>query len=82
MKRLILCLVLLSTTVFAQQRTRIYFNDKGENSSLLYNPYSFLSPKAIENKALRGVVIDRSDLPVSQEYISQLQKLGDRKSVV
>lgn len=76
MKRLILCLVLLSTTVFAQQRTRIYFNDKGENSSLLYNPYSFLSPKAIENKALRGVVIDRSDLPVSQEYISQLQNLG------
>lgn len=76
MKRMILCLVLLSTTVFAQQRTRIYFNDKGENSSLLYNPYSFLSPKTIENKALRGVVIDRSDLPVSQEYISQLQNLG------
>ncbi len=57
------------------QSYRVYFSDKGENASMLANPYSFLSAKAIEHKARRNTTIDASDLPVSKDYVKQLEGL-------
>ncbi len=71
----ILSIFILSLSLNAQSY-RVYFSDKGENESLLQNPHSFLSLKAIDNKAKRNTVIDRADLPVSRQYLASLQELG------
>ncbi len=73
MKKLIFLLSFFVTYSFAfGQSYRVYFSDKGENIEMLQNPFTFLSPKSIENKAKRKVQIDDSDLPVSKEYLNEI----------
>lgn len=55
------------------QSYRIYFNDKGQNLEMLGNPYEYLSPRAIENKAKRNVILDHTDLPVDRSYKTALR---------
>lgn len=74
MKKLVVLFVLIGTVAQAQL-TRVYFTDKGSNSEMLSNPYSFLSPKAIENKEKRNVAVDLRDVPVSDVYTQNLQDL-------
>ena len=74
-KRLSILLILLGTVAQAQL-SRVYFTDKGSNVEMLTNPYLFLSPKAIDNKQMRGVSLDHSDLPVADEYINALRERG------
>lgn len=78
MKRFgILFLLLLTLNSYAQEAYRIYFKDKGaQQEELLTQPFKYLSPKAIENRSLRGVEIEFTDLPVFLEYISALTQMG------
>lgn len=66
--------MVISISVEAQSY-RVYFTDKGANKELLQNPYTFLSPKAIDNKAKRNTPIDIADVPVDYEYVKALQDL-------
>lgn len=54
----------------------VYFTDKGENVEMLSDPFSFLSPKAVQKKALRKVSIDQTDLPVDRAYLNALRERG------
>ncbi len=75
MKTLYAVAVLLFSLSLNAQTYRVYFSDKGENEVLLQNPYTFLSAKAIDHKASRNTAIDRTDLPVSGEYLKVIQEL-------
>lgn len=74
MKKFIVLFTLLSFVAQAQL-SRVYFTDKGANVEMLNNPYLFLSPKAIDNKAKRNVAIDHRDVPVLKSYTENLQDL-------
>lgn len=55
------------------------FTDKGNNVDyLLQNPHIYLTLKSIERRNLRGVypVVDFSDLPVYEPYISEIKANG------
>lgn len=54
----------------------VYFTDKGPNAeALLAEPSRFLSPDAIERRALHGVAIDFIDLPVDGAYLSGVHQV-------
>lgn len=58
---------------YAQQDAWVYFTDKQNVSQSIANPISILTQKAIDRKALHNVDIDDRDVPVNENYITQLK---------
>lgn len=74
MKQIPLILFLLIfQNFFAQQDAWVYLSDKANIEDALANPITILTQKAIDRKALHGVVIDERDIPVNNTYISQIE---------
>ena len=57
-------------------RYRVYLKDKGEAASLLSSPEKFLSVAALERRARQHIAIDKSDLPISRNYLDSLEAQG------
>lgn len=79
--KLISCFLLLSAALFASEgsaafKFRVYLADKNGTQFHVDNPQKFLSEKAIERRRIQNIPIHESDLPVSSQYISQLEALG------
>lgn len=55
---------------------RLVLKDKGTSSHTLNNPETFLSEKAIQRRQKRNIPIDNSDLPISEDYLNQIEKIG------
>lgn len=55
---------------------RLVLKDKGTSSHSLNKPETFLSEKAIQRRLKRNIAIDNSDLPISQDYLNQIEKIG------
>lgn len=55
---------------------RILLKDKGTTSASVAQPERFLSAKAIERRRKRNIAIDASDLPISETYLQEIQKIG------
>ena len=51
----------------------IYLTDKQNVAASLANPLTILTQKAIDRKALHGVAIDESDVPVNETYMTQIK---------
>lgn len=68
-----LLLILFSLTIYAQEDAWIYLTDKPNVSSALANPISILTQKAIDRKQNHNIVIDERDVPVNENYISDLK---------
>ena len=76
----------LSETVFARCKISVYkeydykfrlvLKDKGISDFDVTNPEKFLSEKAIERRRRQGILIDETDLPISSDYIREIEKLG------
>lgn len=75
MKKLIFIIVFicLQTNLFAQQDARVYLVDKQNVASSISNPISILTQKAINRKNAHNVTIDVRDVPVNENYITQLK---------
>ncbi len=74
MKAGILSLFLcLSLVTYAQQDAWVYFIDKENVEASLANPLSILTQEALDRKELHGVTIDERDVPVSENYITQIK---------
>jgi subtilisin family serine protease len=58
----------------------VFFNDKGENLSHYFtNPESVVSERSLKRRSKvlpQGELISMMDLPVNQQYISELENLG------
>lgn len=81
MKRYILLVIaLLCATFFYAQdydyMFRLMLKDKGETSYSTDKPEQFLSPKAIERREKQGIKVNKSDLPISEEYLNGIKQLG------
>ena len=55
---------------------RIVLKDKGISSHTVNKPETFLSEKAIQRRLKRNIAIDNSDLPISEDYLNQIEKVG------
>ncbi len=55
---------------------RLMLKDKGKTSYTIDRPEEFLSAKAIERRTKQGIAIDATDLPISQKYIKEVEKVG------
>ncbi|MGQ9798205.1 MAG: S8 family serine peptidase [Ignavibacterium sp.] len=85
-KKLLLCFILLTSNVFPQEKYFIYFKDKAADrnsflskSSAEYNSaLNSLTEKAIERrkKNLGEEIIRYEDLPVNEQYITELKSIG------
>lgn len=74
MKKLLLISILcLQFTVYAQQDAWVYFNQKDNVAVSIANPISILTQQAIDRKNLHGVAIDERDVPVNESYITLLK---------
>src|SRR5690606_34878912 len=75
MKLAICVLMCFHLCSFAQQDAWVYIKDKQNVASSLENPITILSQKAIDRKNVHGVAIDERDVPVNENYISQLKNV-------
>ena len=70
---LLIFLVLSQFYVIAQQDAWVYLSDKEDVENSVSNPILILSQKAIDRKTAHNVVVDERDVPVNENYISQLK---------
>jgi len=72
-----LVLVLLHFSVLAEEhRFMVFLADKTSTGYTIENPEAFLSARAIERREKQGILITEDDLPVSENYVSQISDLG------
>jgi Subtilisin-like serine proteases len=80
MRHILILILLLSTgTIGLDAQTYMYrleLKDKGNSGYSIDNPLAFLSERSIERRTRQGLVIDETDLPISQEYIDALVEKG------
>ncbi|TRO65272.1 S8 family serine peptidase [Christiangramia sabulilitoris] len=74
MKKFFLLILFVSLNINAQQEHAwVFFTNKTNVQEALEDPYSILSPRAVERKSLRGTPIDERDVPVNENYIAQIK---------
>ncbi|MCD7900116.1 MAG: S8 family serine peptidase [Bacteroides sp.] len=81
MKRILLffCLGLIAMYTYARQDTlkyRITLSDKASTTYSLDKPQEFLSEKAITRRLKQQLPVDSTDLPVCEDYIRTIQRVG------
>lgn len=57
---------------------RLILKNKGSADYSLSQPEKFLSVKAIGRRQKRNIAIDDSDLPISKDYLKQIEKVGGK----
>lgn len=73
-KKLLVAFLLVAATAMAQQDAWVFFTDKENVASSIENPLSILTQDAIDRKELHGVEIDERDVPVNENYITQIKE--------
>lgn len=75
MKNITLLLVLLVSLCASSQvqDAWVFFTDKENVQQSINNPISILTQDAIDRKALHNVPIDERDVPVNENYITQIK---------
>lgn len=82
MKKTILLIVSLIfvTSIIAQEPVSNYyilhFSDKGANMDAGINPSIYLSDKSVERRIKQRIAFDQSDIPVNEQYVSEVSKTG------
>ncbi|MDB4728467.1 S8 family serine peptidase, partial [Saprospiraceae bacterium] len=64
--------------VFSQNLKKFWvtFTDKDSSSFDISQPSEYLSPRALERRANQNIPISENDLPVNDNYLLELKKLG------
>ena len=75
-KSLFLLFIIISNSIFSQERYAVSFTDKNTSSFTTTNPIEFLSQKSIDRRAKHGIVVTQQDIPVNQIYIDSVVAQG------
>ncbi len=75
MRKLLFAIALIAVQfTFAQtQDALVFFADKENVQTSIDNPLTILTQEAIDRKTSHGVVIDERDVPVTEDYITQIK---------
>lgn len=81
MKKIFLSLLLLGSLSEAMAQSYVYkfwieLKDKENNGYSIDNPSAFLSQRAIERRAKQNIPITTADLPVSPQYVLEIEQRG------
>lgn len=68
----ILAVVFSITITTAQEDAWVYFTDKPNAEFYLANPLEMLSQRALERRETQGIAIDEKDVPIHQEYVTEI----------
>ncbi|WP_101689882.1 S8 family serine peptidase [Dysgonomonas massiliensis] len=60
----------------SKSKLRLQLTDKGSSTYSINRPEEFLSKNAIERRTKYNIPIDEADLPISADYIDQIEKIG------
>ena len=72
-KLLLLFMIILVQQGYGQtQDAWVFFADKENVATSIANPIIIMTQEAIDRKASHGTVIDERDVPVNENYISQM----------
>lgn len=69
-------LITLASSAESEYQFRIQLKDKGSVPFSVDKPEQFLSKRAIERRKKQEIAIDKTDLPIAENYISAIEKLG------
>ncbi len=74
MKQILLFFLLLIASFSFAQKNRYWvrFTDKQHNGYSLSNPEQFLSQASIDRRARQGILLNETDLPLTQSYIDSI----------
>ena len=75
------CLLVLSASQVSAEKNykfRVNLKDKVGTAYTVDNPQAFLSERALERRNRQNLLIDETDLPVSQQYVKELLGTGAR----
>lgn len=73
MKIIIIYLLLFTAVVArAQEDAWVYFIDKPDADFYLGNPLQMLSQKALDRRAVQGIALDVTDVPLHEPYITAI----------
>ncbi|MEM6844288.1 MAG: S8 family serine peptidase [Bacteroidota bacterium] len=74
---LFICLLLLSTSGFAQvQQYFLYFSDKDTTDFLITSPEEYLSERSLARRQKQNIEVDISDFPVNSAYLQSVADQG------
>lgn len=80
-KILTIVLIGLYAVSSAQDKVWVFFNDKPDAAT--FNPYTFFDQKAIDRRIKHQIdLYNITDVPVSVEYVNQVEKISGDKRVV
>lgn len=68
--------ILWNIVMYSQEDAWVYFTNKPNAQYHLENPLTMLSQQAIDRRARQHIAIDELDVPIHQEYISELQAVN------
>lgn len=76
---LLIALSIITVGATAQEydyKFRLSLKDKGKTKYETKKPQEFLSQKAIDRRAKQGIAVDETDLPISEDYLRQIEEKG------
>lgn len=73
---LVLLLILLQLSAFAQNQYLVVFKDKAASTYSVSNPKQFLSDRSIQRRAKQKIAVTERDLPPNASYLTELTKTG------
>ncbi len=71
--------ILFSLSINAQRKAEMHvieLTDKNNSIYNIYQPWEFLSPRAIQRRMKSGIAIQESDLPVNETYVQAIKETG------
>ncbi|MBC7450309.1 MAG: hypothetical protein H7259_02350, partial [Cytophagales bacterium] len=77
--RFIAVIVFLVFSISGQAQTNpyiLYLKDKQGIAYTLSDPSAYLSPKSLQRRINQNIVIDSTDLPVSEQYQNEIKSFG------
>ncbi|AHM58842.1 peptidase S8 and S53 subtilisin kexin sedolisin [Flammeovirgaceae bacterium 311] len=78
MKKLLFLFLFLSHAGWSQEINRymVFFTDKDGSSYSITKPEEFLTSRAISRRISQNIALTQLDLPVSVQYVQQVQEFG------
>ncbi len=75
MKKLLLlfAIILVQQGYGQTEDAWVFFADKENVATSIANPITIMTQEAIDRKAMHGTVIDERDVPVNEDYITQIK---------
>ena len=67
---------IIEDSVLDAPQYAVYFTDKNGTPYSVDNPLEFLSQRALDRRAMRGMAVNEDDLPVSPTYVAGLTATG------